>query len=66
MANCKEWQETDLQDRIQITGKVIHLLTNDTESFIAMTSMIRSAEQQGKLDSVTILPERIEHNHEGE
>lgn len=62
MANCKEWLDTDLRDRIQITGKIIHLLTNDSDSFVAICSMIRGAEQSGKLDNVEILPAHREED----
>ena len=60
MANCKEYQELDFQERLKAIGSIVHLFQNDSESFVAMSSMIRSAEQQGKLDDVTILPDHKE------
>lgn len=61
MANCEQYMSLGFPEKCILVGQVIHLLQNDAESFTAITSMVRSAGQQGKLDDVTILPERIEH-----
>lgn len=57
--NCKEYQELSFQEKCVLVGQCVHLLQNDSDSFIAMTSMVRAGGQQGKLDNVTILPEPI-------
>lgn len=62
MAHCKEYQEMDLQARVVLIGSICHLVQNDSETFAAVSSLIRAAGQQGKLDSVTILPERQQDN----
>ena len=64
MAHCDEYQNMSLQERVVLLGTICHLVQNDSDSFIAVSSMIRSASQQGKLDAVTILPERQQDNHE--
>lgn len=57
MANCQEYQELDNKSRLILIGSVVHLLQNDSESFIALSSMVRSAEQNGLFEDVTFLPE---------
>ena len=57
MSNCKEWMDTDSRDRILLVGQIVHLLQNDSTSFIAMSSMVRQAENNGAFNEVTILPE---------
>jgi hypothetical protein len=57
MANCKEWQELDNKEKIQLVGKCVHLLQNDSAAFQAMSSMVRNAEQRGCLEDVVILTE---------
>lgn len=56
MANCNEYQQLSFQEKCIMIGQCIHILQNDSESFVAIGSMIRSAGQQGKLDDVKILP----------
>ena len=60
MANCKEYQELSFQQKCIMIGQCIHLLQNDTDSFITMGAMILVAGKQGKLDGVEILPEHKE------
>lgn len=55
--NCKEYQELDFREKCVMIGQIVHLAQNDSDSFIAMSSMIRAAGQQNKLKDVTILPE---------
>ena len=60
MANCIEYQQLSFQEKCVMIGQIVHLCQNDTDSFVAMGSMIRAAGQQGKLDDVTILPQSQE------
>lgn len=57
MPNCKEYQELALFEQRVLIGSVIHLLQNDSDSFKAMCSMVRSAEQYGCLSNVVMYPE---------
>lgn len=50
--NCEEYLELDYHERMTLVGKAFHLLENDPDSFRAISSMVRSAEQQGKLSNV--------------
>lgn len=59
MANCKEWMAMDNRERILLVGQVAHLLMNDPDSFKAMSSMVRSADQRGLFEDVTILPDFV-------
>ena len=49
----------DSRDRILLVGQVVHLLMNDPDSYIAMSSMVRQAENNGIFDSITILPDFV-------
>lgn len=55
--NCNEFQALDLREKIQVVGTISHLLQNDSETFKVVQSLIRQAEQSGKLDGIEILPE---------
>lgn len=61
MANCSQYQSLDHRERFTLIGQIVHLLQNDPESFVALSSMARSAEQYGKLDDVKFLPENTEN-----
>lgn len=53
---CKTYDELSLPEKFQLVGKIIHLLQNDEVICNSVMSIIRSAEQQGLLDNVEILP----------
>ena len=55
--NCKKWDELTVIEKVNITGKAIHLLQQDDKSFEAISSMIRHAENKGLFDKVTFLPD---------
>ena len=57
MANCNEYQELDTNERIILVGQIVHLLQNDSESFVALSSMVRNAAQRGLFEDVRILPD---------
>ena len=55
---CKTYNDLSLPEKVQLTGKVIHLLQNNEEICNSIMSIVRSAENNGLLDNVTILPEQ--------
>lgn len=55
---CKTYDDLSLPEKVQLVGKVIHLLQNDELICNSIMSIVRSAEQQGLLDNVTIIPEQ--------
>ena len=55
--NCNEYQELDTKERIILIGQIVHLLQNDSESFVALSSMVRNAAQRGLFEDVRILPD---------
>lgn len=60
--NCEEYMSLPYQERFILTGQIIHLLQNDSDSFMALSSMARSAEQNGAFDNVEFFPERQQDN----
>ena len=56
MPNCNEWMELDTRQRIVLIGSICHLIQSDPDTFIAVSSMVREAINQGKLEDVRILP----------
>jgi len=55
--NCPQWIELDTRDKIQLSGKIVHLLMNDPDAFTALSAMIAAAEKAGIFDNVRIAPE---------
>lgn len=53
---CKEYKELNVVEQYQLIGKAVHLLQNNSQAFISISSMVRMAESNGLLDGVTILP----------
>jgi hypothetical protein len=49
--------DLDFQEKYRLIGQIVHLVQNDSESFIAITSLVRGAEASGKLEGVKVLPE---------
>lgn len=60
--NCQEYQNLDTQQKIVLIGRIVHLAQNNSEAFLAMSSMIRSYAAQGEFEGVQILPERQQDN----
>jgi hypothetical protein len=56
--NCNEYQELDNRERILFIGRLVHLVQNDSDAFIAASSMVRSAEDSGLFERVDFLPEK--------
>lgn len=57
--HCEEFMALDASEQEVVTSQCLHLLKNDTDSFIAITSMIRSATQCGKFDGIKFGHEEV-------
>ena len=55
--NCEEYQALDPKEKIQLVGKCVHLLQNDSDAFKAISSMVRNAEQLGAFEEIKIMPD---------
>lgn len=64
MANCDGYMNLSHQEKLVTTGRLLHLFQNDQDAFRDFSSIVRGADQNGKFDSLTILPERQNDNHE--
>lgn len=54
---CKTYDDLTIPEKVQLIGKVIHLLQNEEAICRTFMSIVRGAEQQGLLNNVTIVPE---------
>jgi len=57
--NCDKYLELSPMERIQLEGKISHLIKNDHTSCSIAMNMVENAERQGKLDNVEIMPGEI-------
>jgi hypothetical protein len=56
MANCKSWLDLSLQEKIEMVGKVTHLIQNSNVGFTAIEQILQSAETAGIFREVIINP----------
>ena len=56
MANCKLWLDLSLQEKIEMVGKVTHLIQNSNVGFTAIEQILLSAEIAGMFNEVKINP----------
>ena len=63
MANCKMWLELSLQEKIEMVGKVTHLIQNSNVGFTAIEQILLSAEIAGMFKEVIINPPSDEKNN---
>lgn len=54
MANHKEWMELTILQKIDLVGKITHLLQNDLPSFVAFKTHIDICERLGLFNDVKI------------
>ena len=54
MANHQQWQDLTIVEKIDLVGKLTHLLQNDVISYQAFVAHIRLAELSGVFDEVKI------------
>jgi hypothetical protein len=63
MANCQSWLELSLQEKIEMVGKVTHLIQNSNVGFTAIEQILHSAELAGIFKEVKINPPTHETNN---
>ena len=63
MANCKLWLDLSLQEKIEMVGKVTHLIQNSNVGFTAIEQILLSAEIAGMFKEVIINPPSDEKNN---
>jgi hypothetical protein len=63
MANCKLWLDLSLQEKIEMVGKVTHLIQNSNVGFTAIEQILQSAELAGMFKEVIINPPSDEKNN---
>lgn len=56
MANCNLWLELSLQEKIEMVGKMTHLVQNSNVGFKAIKEILESAERVGLFKEVKINP----------
>lgn len=56
MANCNLWLELSLQEKIEMVGKMTHLVQNSNVGFKAIKEILESAEKVGLFKEVKINP----------
>jgi hypothetical protein len=54
MANHQQWQELTIIEKIDLVGKLTHLLQNDEKSFDAFKSWIEACDLLGLFNEVKI------------
>jgi hypothetical protein len=54
MANHQQWQELTIIEKIDLVGKVTHLLQNDLDSYKAMKNWVLASELLGLFNEVKI------------
>lgn len=60
MANHQQWQELTIIEKIDLVGKLTHLLQNELEFYTSFKKHIQVAEELGLFDEV-----KINNNNEG-
>jgi hypothetical protein len=63
MANCKMWLDLSLQEKIEMVGKVTHLIQNSNVGFTAIEQILLSAEIAGMFKEIIINPPSDEKNN---
>jgi hypothetical protein len=58
MANHQQWQDLTIVEKIDLVGKLTHLLQNDVISYQAFVEHIKLSELSGVFDEVKINNER--------
>lgn len=62
MANHKEWIELSIIEKIDMVGKLTHLLQNDEMSFHTFKNHIEKAESYGIFDEIKINKNELHDN----
>ena len=62
MANHNEWMELTILEKIDLVGKLTHLLQNDQESYKAFKAYITLSELAGVFNEVKINSNELHDN----
>lgn len=62
MANHKEWMELTIIEKIDMVGKLTHLLQNDLSSYNFFKSQIKISELMGKFNEIKINKNELHDN----
>lgn len=62
MANHKEWIELTIIEKIDMVGKLTHLLQNDLSSYNLFKSQIKISELMGKFNEIKINKNELHDN----
>lgn len=63
MANHEKWMELTILEKIDLVGKVTHLLQNDEESYDAFKKWVNASELLGLFNEIKINePKTIEND----
>jgi hypothetical protein len=54
MANHEKWMELTIIEKVNLVGKVTHLLQNDLESYEAFSKYVKYSEMAGMFDEIKI------------
>jgi hypothetical protein len=60
--NCKSYQNLSVAEKIEFTGKILHLIQNDESVFILAKQWVRIGEKSGLFKNVKINPSYEENN----
>lgn len=63
MANHEKWMELTILEKIDLVGKVTHLLQNDEDSYDALKKWVEASELLGLFNEIKINePKTIEND----
>lgn len=62
MANHKKWMELTIIEKVDLVGKVTHLLQNDEESYDAFKKWVRASELLGLFNEIKINESKTQEN----
>lgn len=53
---CTNYLELSQKEKIEMIGKIVHIIQSDNETFNKALMLIKKAEQKGLLEGITINP----------
>lgn len=62
MANHEKWIELTIVEKVDLVGKVTHLLQNDLQSYEAFTKYVKLSEMAGLFDEIKINKSKTQEN----
>lgn len=61
---CPEYLNLTIIEQRMLIGSILHLMQSHSPTFTAISSMVRTAENEGLFEGVKILPPNQENNNE--